>query len=42
MCTYVYEKREAMNLEESKVSYMGVFGMRKGKEEIMSLYYNLN
>lgn len=46
MCTYRYEttikeKREVRNLEEKKDSSMGDFGMRKGKEEIMSLYYNL-
>lgn len=37
ICTYVCKtmKKEAINLKENKGSYMGEFGEKKGKGEIM-------
>ena len=34
-------KNEAMNLKENKEKFTGEFGGRKGKREMMLIYYNL-
>lgn len=35
MCVTIINKKEAMNLKESKESYMGEFGGRGGKGETL-------
>lgn len=41
MCLPEINEKKAMHLKENKQEYIGVLGGRKGKGEIMKLYYNL-
>lgn len=34
-------KKEGKNLKENQEGYMGAFGGRKGKGDILQLYHNL-